>query len=357
MSSPSLVGGIALRAYDLPGASVFAAAYGLLLPIFVYRLVDRRSRTAVIIQAIFFAVERGVVFSLRAAVAAHPNTESLGISEYMQATFALGFLSLAHIVAKLTRSVLVNSTTDASSADSKSAAGMSLAPPLVSEDSWKLGPPPLPDTPTADDPRRRFWFRRWSECMGVLYLAAMVTAIVATANIYAANDIVPNHRDQALRYASSAIGLTLVLSITTTLLWAQRNVPRIDLRAVRFLLAATTLLMIPPIYRLVVMRSTTPDIAAVEHQALNTKTDKAAFYVFHVLPEWTLVAALCGLNVKEICQTGFKGDHRWRDETPKERAKRERKARERAAKKAGAKNASFELKSTSGNTESVVTLA
>jgi len=116
--------------------------------------------------------------------------------------------------------------------------------------------------------------------------------------------------------------------------------------------------MIPPIYRLVVMRSTTPDVAAVDHQALNTLADKAAFYVFHVLPEWILVAALCAFNTKEICQTGFKGDHRWRDETPKQRAKRERKARERAAKKAEAKNASFELKSSSNaNTESVVTLA
>jgi hypothetical protein len=58
MSSPALVGGISLRAYDLPGAIVFAAAYGLLLPAFVYRIVDKRSRTAVIFNAICFAIER-----------------------------------------------------------------------------------------------------------------------------------------------------------------------------------------------------------------------------------------------------------------------------------------------------------
>lgn len=60
MSSPSLVGGIALRAYDLPGSIAFAAAYGLLLPAFVYRLVDRRSRTVILFQVISFAVERFV---------------------------------------------------------------------------------------------------------------------------------------------------------------------------------------------------------------------------------------------------------------------------------------------------------
>ncbi|KAJ6574653.1 hypothetical protein B0H19DRAFT_1371620 [Mycena capillaripes] len=350
MSSPSLVGGISLRAYDLPASIVFAAAYGLLLPVFVYRIVDRRSRTAVIIQALCFAIERPVVYSLRAVVAAQPSTESPGLSEYMQATFALGYLTLVHMVSKLIRSVLVNTTNGTPASESKPQSVH--LPPLVSTDStgfWKPSAP-LPSTPGIEDPRRRFWYRRWSEFLGVLYLAAMVTAIVATAHIYKATDTAANLRDQALRYTSSAIGLTVVILETSTLLWARKNVPRIDQRAMNFLLVMTMLLTIPPLYRLVVMHSTTPNIATPGHQALNTAGDKAAFYVLHLLPEFLVTTMMCAFNVKDICQTGCQGDYRWRDETPKEREKREKKEREKEMKKAEAKNASLELTSRNSNT-------
>ncbi|KAJ7124776.1 hypothetical protein C8R43DRAFT_1135457 [Mycena crocata] len=355
MSSPSLVGGIAICAYDLPGAIVFAAAYGLLIPVFIYRLIARRSRTAVVWQVICFAIERVVLFTLRAVVAARPNSESLGLSEYMQATFALGFITLVDIVSRLVRSVLVNSTRSSS----QSSAGTCFQPPLVSSSSgslWKFSAPPRELTGD-DDPRRRFWFRRWSECMLVLYLAALVTAIVATAHFYGANDPVPNNRNQALRYASTVIGFVEVLSLNIMLLWARRNVPRIDRRAVSFLLTLTTLLLIPPIYRLTVMHYKTPELAAANHQAQNEQTDKAVFYVFHVLPEWIVAAIACAANVKEICQTGDKGDEEWRDPTAEEVAKRERKAREKEMKKAAAKNAALELKITSRSTDSSSTLA
>ncbi|KAJ7785842.1 hypothetical protein B0H16DRAFT_1400580 [Mycena metata] len=348
MSSPALVGGISLRAYDLPAASVFAAAYGLLVPLLVLRIAQGRSRTSVLFNTISFAIERVIVFSLRASVAARPNTESLGFSEYMQATFALGFFTLAHIVGVLIRAVLINSTTGSESS-------MDVAvPPLVSSPGslWKSSAPPQSFT-TEDDPKRRFWFRRWHEYILLLYVSGMVLAIVATAHIYAANDSTPNHRDQALRYASSAIGLVLVLSQMVMLLWARHNGPRINQRAVQFLLVACTLLTIPPIYRLIVMRSTTSNLATPDHQALNTRADKATFYVFHLLPEWIVVAMLCSFNLREICQIGFKGDSKWRDETPEEKAKREKKKQERAMKKAER----LELKSARSVSGSVTTLA
>ncbi|KAJ7042700.1 hypothetical protein C8F04DRAFT_86610 [Mycena alexandri] len=326
MSSPALVGGISLRAYDLPAASVFAAAYGLLVPLLVFRIAQRRSRTSALFNIISFAIERVVVFSLRASVAAQPKPESLGLSEYMQATFALGFLGLAHINGVLIRWVLIDSTTASES---------SMDPALVSSPGslWKSSPLPQ-SSASADDPKRRFWFRRWHEGLLLLYFSAMVPAIVATAHIYAANNSTPNRRDQALRYASSAIGLVLVLSQAAMLLWARYNVPRVNQRAIQFLLGPTILLIIPPIYRLVVMRSTTSNLATPDHQALNTGADKATFYVFHLLPEWIVVAMFCSINLREICQVGFKGDSKWRDETPEEKTKRERKEQERAMKKA-----------------------
>ncbi|KAJ6626898.1 hypothetical protein B0H10DRAFT_1997091 [Mycena sp. CBHHK59/15] len=338
MSLPSLVGGIALRSYDFAPAIVFAAVYALLLPAFTYRLFVRRSRTAVLGGCIAFAVERVILFSLRAAVAFNPGTESPGLSEYFQATFAVGCAHLAHDVSGLVRCVLVNATKGPAD------------PPSAASPCSSAG---------GDDPRRRFWFRRWHECMSVLFFAALATALVSTSVMFKNGDVALNRRNQALRHASAAIVLVLILSVASMVSWAWHNVPQIDRRALRFLLVVTSLLMIPPIYRLVVMHSTTADLTALDHQALNTRADKAAFYVFHILPEWTVVAMMCIFNVKDTLQTGMMGDARWRDETPKERAKRERKAIEKErmrAKKVNNKADSFEM-SKESHSSSIVTLA
>ncbi|KAF8213561.1 hypothetical protein K438DRAFT_1956934 [Mycena galopus ATCC 62051] len=320
MSIPSLVGGIALRAYDLPGSITFAILFGLLHTVSAFRFVDKRWRTVLMIQPILFSIERQVVFTLRAAVAAHPNTESAGLSKFMQISFALGYLNTAETVLKLVRVVLVNSTNGTPVSDSESSAPS--------------------NSPNTDDPRRRFWYRRWTDFLETLYLVALGSSIIATAHQSAANETGPNRAHQIERYVSSGVGLLLILLETITLLWASRTVARIDQRAVRFLLVLTTLLTIPPIYRLVVMRNTTPNVAALTPQALNTGSDKAAFYVVHLVPEWIAILLMSVFNVRDICQTGFMGDWRWRDETPTERAKRERKEREKARKKAEAKNGS-----------------
>ncbi|KAF7367302.1 hypothetical protein MSAN_00792300 [Mycena sanguinolenta] len=319
MSSPSLVGGIALRAYDLPGAITFAVAYGLLLPhphlwIFQQRHGGR-----------LFSF-RPIVFSLRAAVAARPNTENPGLSEYMQLTFALGYLTLAEILLKLIRTVLVNSTkgTPTSDAEARTVVVTEL-PPLVSTQSAFSG---------------RFWYRRWCEFLLMLYLVALVVGVVATSHIWSPTEVTWNRAVQALRYTSSSLGAVLIILEICTLRWAQRNVPHINQRAA-----------VTPIYRLIVMWRTTPNISAPDAQALNTQRDKAVFYVFHLLPEFIVVCVLCCSNIRDICQMGFKGDERWRDETPKEREDRERKAREKANKK-GAKNASLELKTRNSKTSS-----
>jgi hypothetical protein len=148
-------------------------------------------------------VNRPVMFSLRVAVAAKPNTESPGLSEYMQATFALGYLTLAEILLRLVRSILVNTTNGTSSADTESHyPAVTQPPPLVSISPgfWKPSlPPPSPSVPNVDDPRRRFWFRRWCEFLLSLYIVAMVLAVVATAHVWKATDSGWNSVNQALR--------------------------------------------------------------------------------------------------------------------------------------------------------------
>ncbi|KAF7340050.1 hypothetical protein MVEN_01923000 [Mycena venus] len=321
MSIPSLVGGISLRDYDFAASVAYACAFGLLPTIFLWRLWwDKRWWTLILIQPFVFAIERQVVFTLRSGVAWKQN-ESSGLSKLMQVSFALGYIDTSDTVLKLIRTILVNTT---------------IGTPV--SDSERAQPP---STINVDEPRRRFWYRRWSDFLETLYLVALVAAIIATAHQNPTNEETgQNHAHQIERYLSSAVGLVFILLEIFTLLWASKTLPRIDQRAVRLLLVLTTLLTIPPIYRLVVMRHTTPDVHALGHEAQNTGADKAAFYVVHLLPEWIVIFLMCIFNVREICQTGFKGDTRWWDETPKEREKRERKEREKARKKAEKKNRS-----------------
>ncbi|KAJ6501612.1 hypothetical protein C8R47DRAFT_233833 [Mycena vitilis] len=320
MSSPaSLVGGAALRAYDFPASIVFAVSYSILFHVFFYRMLYRRSRTIMIVQPLGFSIERQVMYTLR-AIAAWQSTESPHLTKYMQITFALGYLAVADTLSKIIRAVLVNSTNGTPTLDSEQSNH-----PLVQSHSS-----------SRDDPQRRFWYRRWQDALATINLVAIVCAVIAEIQVYASTDTADNHRVQLLRYASSAVGLLQILAEVLMLLWALGYAPRVDQRAVRLLLVMTTLLMIPPIYRLVVMHNTTPDVAAKDHHSLNTAEDKAAFYVVHLVPEYIVVVMLCVYNVKEVFQTGNWGDLRWRDETPNEREKRERK-------KARAKNSSFEL--------------
>ena len=67
--------------------------------------------------------------------------------------------------------------------------------------------------------------------------------------------------------------------------------------------------------------------------ALNMPTAKAAFYIFHVLPEWLATLILFGDNIRKSFGTGLVGDVRYRDETEKEREKREKREAKRKEKK------------------------
>ncbi|KAK7064610.1 hypothetical protein R3P38DRAFT_2825534 [Favolaschia claudopus] len=315
---PALVGGIAVRAYDLPGSIVFAAAFALLHTALAIRLIDKRWRTILVLQPLLFCIERQILFTLRAGVAARPHTESDGLSRFMQASFTLGYLDTSETVLKLIRTVLVNSTTGTPVSDIEGRSSLAES------------------TTPVDRPRRRFWYRRWADFLEFLFLGALAAGIIATAQQSGPEESGENFAHQLERYISSGVGLTLVLLEMFTVIWASRNIPQIDRRAVRLLLALTAVLVIPPIYRLAVMWHTTPDVRALNHDSLNTRLDKTLFYIMHLVPEWTAIFLMCLFNVREICQTGFKGDTRWWDETPKERAKRERKEREKAQKKAEA---------------------
>jgi hypothetical protein len=66
---------------------------------------------------------------------------------------------------------------------------------------------------------------------------------------------------------------------------------------------------------------------------LNTPRSKAAFYLFHVLPEWLACLILLGYNIRKTFGTGFLGDWRISDETEKQRVQRLAREAKREAKR------------------------
>jgi hypothetical protein len=70
------------------------------------------------------------------------------------------------------------------------------------------------------------------------------------------------------------------------------------------------------------MHNTTDSIQSMAPGSLNSHTDKALFYIFHVLPEWISMALLFVFNSRREFSTGMAGDWRSHDETPKELKKR-----------------------------------
>lgn len=86
------------------------------------------------------------------------------------------------------------------------------------------------------------------------------------------------------------------------------------------------------IYRMSVMPTRISSLT--ERSRLNTPQGKAAFYIFHVLPEWLATVTLFSVNIRKTFGTGLAGDWHYRDETEKERKKRITSEDKRRAKKA-----------------------
>ena len=66
---------------------------------------------------------------------------------------------------------------------------------------------------------------------------------------------------------------------------------------------------------------------------LNTPRSKAAFYIFHVFPEWLASLIIFGNNIRKTFGTGFWGDKRLWDETEREREERLKREAKREAKR------------------------
>ncbi|KAF9568236.1 hypothetical protein CPC08DRAFT_757736 [Agrocybe pediades] len=309
---PAPIGGTVLPS-DFAPSILFAVLYGLLLPLFTYRMYARRSRTLVLLGSGFLLIERIVFYGLRASQAHNDSKRFSGsLVTYMQVSYGLSYINIANDSIAYIRCLLVN--------------------PTFGSDNYKDSPaghtkggvckPPPEGTP--DQPRLRSWFRRLTGLLRVIFLASIIPAIVANTHY---SNIFGNQSkaDQtaSLRYASAAVALAMCFVLIGIIAWSVFKYPArsVSRRSAGIASLIIALMMVIAIYRLAVMHVRTTSLA--EPTPLDTPAGKAEFYVFHVLPEWSVLCLLYMINVRKTFSTGFAGD--WRARDKKEEADEEMK--------------------------------
>ncbi|KAF9522658.1 hypothetical protein CPB83DRAFT_822578 [Crepidotus variabilis] len=322
VSFPAPVGGTPLPV-DFAPSVLFAVLYGLLIPLEAYRLFHRRSRTTLLIGTVAFAIERIVIFSLRAAQSRNEKRRfSNGLIDYMQASFALGSIGIASDLVNIVRCLLVNPTYGPARFEECAAARTKecmMEPPVegVHEDM----------------PKQRFWIRRFTDFYGLAFLASTVPGIIANTHFHKAIDSQKEADNiYKLRVVSSSVCIVLTIGLLASVVWGKMNLHRISLRGVKVITTVILLVNVIAVYRLAVMPLR--ENSLTDPIRLNTPGGKAAFYLLHVLPEWLATATLFGINVRKTFGTGPFGDWRGHDETEKEKKKRLKRWEKKAAKKA-----------------------
>jgi len=232
----------------------------------------------------------------------------------------MGFIGIASDAVKLVRCLLVNATYGPEKYSESPAAAT----------KGGLVPPPTDDTP--DQPQARTSYRRATGLVGLAFLGAVVTGIIANSNY---SQVLNSQTNADLtaktRIASTAIAVVLSCIIVHMTLRGFLKLPRISKQGVKIILAIYTLILIIGIYRLSVMWLNITSLNTPS--PLNTPRSKALFYIFHVLPEWLASVILFGYNIRKTFGTGLYGDWRLWDETEKERVKRLARVAKREAKR------------------------
>ncbi|EGO00256.1 hypothetical protein SERLA73DRAFT_160202, partial [Serpula lacrymans var. lacrymans S7.3] len=299
---PSPVGGVPFPS-DFAPSVLFAVLYGLLLPVAAYRIADKRSRTVLLVGSTVFAIERLVIFSLR-AVQAHSSSkrESITIAAYMQVTIGLGFIGIMQDVMNLLRCLLVNSTLGPTNHPDTPSSSSDIVGSTSSV--WKPSPSTsfhvLDGVFQGDQPRRRNFYRRFIDVTKLTFLVATIPGIIGNAHYRGVLDSASTSQEvMRLRYVSTAVALFLILVVVSMTMWAMKTIPRVRTSPALLLLSICALLSSSAIYRLAVMYNTTTSLTSMSQGSLNTPSEKAEFYIFHMLNEWVALALILGLNVRE----------------------------------------------------------
>ncbi|KAH7888814.1 hypothetical protein F5I97DRAFT_1802893 [Phlebopus sp. FC_14] len=325
ISFPSPVGGVALSS-DLGPSIFFAILYASLLPIFVLRLANKRSRAVLSINAVVTSIERVVIFSLRAWQSQTPAQQSsTALVAYMQVTIALAYIAIAQDAVQLLRCLYVNSTkgpvvehaeTPDSPVGTASSSQIPLSPSRGNE-HYRFDDGAV----SFDQPRQRSLYRRFTDILRLVFLAATIPGIIGNVKYRnAINNVSTGNEVMISRYVSSGVSLALIIFVAG-LTFQARRLPRVRSIHVIFIfaiLACTASFASSAIFRLAFMYHRTTSLTSTAPGSGNTAAEKATFYVFHIFSDWLAAALLLIPNIKEIFNTGTWGDWRAVDPSPAE---------------------------------------
>ncbi|KAJ8592705.1 hypothetical protein M405DRAFT_732709 [Rhizopogon salebrosus TDB-379] len=319
---PSPVGGVPLNS-DFGPSILFSLLYFSLIPIFVIRLCNKRSRAIVSINAIITTIERIIIFSLRTWQSRDPAERvSPALTTYTQIAIALPYITIAHDVVVLLRCMYVNSTTGhadfADPHDSHTALSMSSSMhPLSPFHSASLR---LSDEIVQhDDPKKRFFYRWFTDALNLAFLVANIPGIIGNAHYRGGMDNASTGNEVMIsRYVSSGVALFLILFVAVLVIRA-RKLPKVKPIHVILLLLILACNASSAIFRLAFMYHRTTSLTSTSPGSGNTSSEKATFYIFHMFSDWLAVALLLVPNIRGIYDTGMWGDWKAIDPIPQER--------------------------------------
>jgi len=292
---PSPIGGFPNKD-DLAPSIIFAIAYALTLVPFFYRFFKRDQRViTIVLGTVPFSVERIVVWSVRASLA-HNHQPGDVLTKwkiiYLQISYGLGFMSFCTDANGFVRALLVNTTL---------------------ED---------PKNGIKDQPKNRFWFRRFTDFYGLAWLAASVPGSIAYSSLSGSvNNSHQAHKAFVLRYEAAAVALAFLVFHIACLLTFRSRIRNVNRGALLWICTFLIITAIVPIYRLTVLHYTIPTLNALGSSAttlypagsLTSRPAKAVFYVLHALPELIAACMIQSVNLRKKLNTGPFGDWRASD--------------------------------------------
>jgi len=235
----------------------------------------------------------------------------------MQLTISLAYIMIASDTVQLLRCLYVNSTKGPapehvdnidSPVGTTSSSQIPLSPARVNG-SYSLNDGAL----HPDQPGQRSFYRRFTDVLKLIFLAATLPGIIGNAKYRRSFDNTGTGKEVMIaRYVSSGLALVLIMFVAILTVRA-RHLPKVRPIHIILILSVLACTAISAIFRLAFMYHYTTSLTSTAPGSGNTPGEKSTFYLFHMLSDWMAAALLLLPNVRGMFATGMWGDWRAMD--------------------------------------------
>ncbi|KAH7327601.1 hypothetical protein B0J17DRAFT_722602 [Rhizoctonia solani] len=244
----SITGGIPTKSQDFAASLIFIIAYASLIPLAVWRLASKASRSTTMIRPAIFVLVRTATYIMRAIQSNGNYSEVLFIVE--QVFLLAGFPIICEAILSLLEYHITRIHTS---------------------------------------PKQGQTTQRVCRLLRLALLAALIVGIVAGTQMSSAiTDPSKGSQLRSLRNANAALCLAIVLGVIVVVLFAQfhKNLP---VRPTALLIFIAGCLVISGAYRLALIHTINPPFAI---------STKVKFYVLLALMEWLVTLTLFAVNAR-----------------------------------------------------------